>query len=97
MNIARSVRILLAVLLLSAQHAALAHAISHLDRQGLPVEQQSLCDQHDALGTVAGALGSATVLQVAAAVPLFASSVPGLPAASRPGRAPSSRGPPTLS
>ena len=97
MNIARSVRILLAVLLLSAQQAALSHAIFHFDKHGLPVEQRSLCDQHDALGTVAGALGSAAVLQVAEAVPLFACSIPDLPAASRPGLAPSSRGPPSLS
>jgi hypothetical protein len=92
----RALRILLALLLLSAQHAALSHAISHLDKHGLPAEEQLLCDQHDALGTVAGALGSAVAPLVAVAVPVVACSVPDLPAASRPGLAPSSRGPPAL-
>jgi hypothetical protein len=95
-NPARGLRILLAILLLSAQQAALSHAIFHLDRQGLPAEQRTLCDQHDALGTVAGALGSVVVPPVAVAVPVRACSVPDLPAASQPGLAPSSRGPPAL-
>jgi len=96
MKLARALRILLALALLSAQQAALSHAISHLDKRGLPAEQQSLCDQHDALGTVAGALGSAGAPLVAVAAPVIACFVPDLPAASRPGLAPSSRGPPTL-
>jgi hypothetical protein len=94
--LARSLRILLAVLLLSAQHAALSHAISHLDKHGLPAEEQSLCEQHDALGTVAGALGGAAAPLIAIEFPFLAVFVSDLPAVSRPGLAPSSRGPPTF-
>ena len=92
----RGLRILLAILLLSAQQAALSHAVFHLDKHGLPAEQRALCDQHDALGTVAGALGSAAAPLIAVTVPLPSCSFADFPAASRPGLAPSSRGPPAL-
>jgi len=96
MALRRALGILIALLLLSAQHAAISHALSHLDRQGLPDEQKQLCDQHDAFGTVTGALGGTIVPLVVDALPIFAYSVADLPAASLPGLAPSSRGPPTL-
>jgi len=92
----RALRILLALLLLSAQHAALSHAISHLDKHALPVEEQLLCDQHDALGAVAGVLDSAAIPLVAAAAPFTGCFVGDLPAASQPGLTPSSRGPPSF-
>jgi hypothetical protein len=95
-NLTRSLRILLALLLLSAQQAALAHALSHLDKRGVPAEQKSLCDQHDALGTVAGALNSALVLLPGEAFSDFSFHCMELPSAETPGLAPSSRGPPAL-
>jgi hypothetical protein len=96
MALHRTLRILLVLLLLSAQHAALSHALSHLDRQGLPAEQKQLCEQHDAFGTVTGALGGTVATLIADALLVFACSVVDLPAASLPGLTPSSRGPPTL-
>jgi hypothetical protein len=96
MALGRTLRILLALLLLSAQHAALSHALSHLDPQGVPAGQKQLCDQHDAFGTVAGALGSASPPSLALPLPVSNSFIADLPAASAPGLAPSSRGPPTL-
>ena len=97
MAFGRTLRVLLALLLMSAQHAALSHAISHVDENGLPAEQKLLCDQHDALGTVAGALDS-PVVPVACERPAdFLFRPLAHPAASMPGLAPSSRGPPTLS
>ncbi len=93
---ARALRILLALLLLSAQHAALSHQIWHFgDHDSQPVQNQ-LCDQHDALGTVAGALDSPAMLlpgDAPAAVPFRSMA---LPSATTPGLAPSSRGPPAL-
>lgn len=96
MKTGRLLRILLALLLLSAQHAALAHQIWHLgDKKSQPA-QQRLCDQHEALGTVAGALdGAAPVLPALEAIE-FACAPSDLPAASLPGLAPSSRGPPAF-
>ena len=93
----RALRILLALLLLSAQHAALSHAVYHVDERGLPAEQKPLCDQHDALGTVAGALDGAHLPLAAVVPPVPICCCADLPAASTPGLAPSSRGPPTLS
>ncbi len=96
MTFVRALRIFIAFALLSAQHAALSHGVFHLDKRGLPAEQKQLCDKHDALGTVAGALDCAPLLPVAVALPVPASFVADLPAASTPGLAPSSRGPPSL-
>ena len=96
MALQRSLRILLALLLLSAQQAALSHALSHLDRQGLPDEQKQLCEQHDAFGTVTGALNCAILPPAPAARLVSRILIAGLPAASTPGLAPSSRGPPPL-
>jgi hypothetical protein len=96
MALGRTLRILLALLLLSAQHAALSHALAHLDPQGVPAEQKQLCDQHDAFGSVAGAVGCANPPTLAAVRPLSNSFVADLPAASAPGLEPSSRGPPSL-
>lgn len=96
MSLGRVLRVLLAVALLSAQYAALAHQIWHFgDGKSQPAQQQ-LCDQHDALGTVAGAL-DAPALQLAQESPaLFALHFEALPEAAAPGLAPSSRGPPAL-
>ena len=56
MSLGRVLRVLLAAALLSAQHAALAHGLWHsVDQKSQPAQKQ-LCGQHDALGTVAGAV-----------------------------------------
>ena len=97
MSLARSLRIFLAFALLSAQHAALAHQVWHLGDHGLQPAQNLLCDQHQALGTVAGAL-DCPIVRLPGEVPqnsLDRSAE--LPAVTLPGLAPSSRGPPTLS
>ena len=97
MKRARALRMFLAFALLSAQQAALSHQLWHLVDHGAQPAQEQLCDQHDALGTVACALDS-PVAPVACERPagfLFHSLAH--PAASMPGLAPSSRGPPTRS
>jgi hypothetical protein len=56
MTLVRALRILIALALLNAQHAALAHQIWHLgDHATLPAQSQ-LCDHRQALGAVAGAV-----------------------------------------
>ena len=97
MNLSRALRVFFALALLSAQHAALSHEVWHLGKHGPQPAQKQLCDQHEALGTVAGALDS-PVVPVACERPadfLFPSLAHA--AASRPWLAPSSRGPPALS
>lgn len=94
MSPARSLRLLLALLLLSAQQLALAHQVWHLgDKSGQPAQQQ-LCDKHDALGTVGGALHGVALAFVADAPRISAVSLACVPAASRPGFVPAPRGPP---
>lgn len=96
MSFARPLRILLALSLLCAQQLALAHQVWHLgDKSGQPAQKQ-LCDKHEALGTVAGALHGSAVTQVADAPAGFVVSCACVPAASTPGSIPSSRGPPSL-
>ncbi|TAN51420.1 MAG: hypothetical protein EPN19_12305 [Betaproteobacteria bacterium] len=96
MSLARSLRILLALLLLGAQHLALAHQIWHVgDKSGQPTQQQ-LCDKHEALGTVAGALNCAAKALGAEPAASFAVLWTCLSAASTPGFVPTSRGPPSL-
>ena len=81
---------------LSAQHAALSHQIWHVgDRDSQPAQKQ-LCDQHDALGTVAAALDSPALLLAGDAPAGFSFLSMALPSANLPGLAPSSRGPPAL-
>ena len=97
MNPARALRVFLALALLSAQQAALSHELWHVGKHGTQPAQKLLCDKHDALGTVAGALDSPAV-PVACDCPAdFSVSALAHPAACRPGLAPSSRGPPSLS
>jgi hypothetical protein len=96
MSLGRVLRVLLAAALLSAQHAALAHGIWHsIDAKSQPAQKQ-LCGQHDALGTVAGAVDSSAVTasSESPAAPEFHGVT--LPAAKSPGLAPSSRGPPAF-
>jgi len=96
MSLARSLRILLALLLLGAQHLALAHQIWHVgDKSGQPAQLQ-LCDKHEALGTVAGALNGAVMKFDAEPATTLAVLLACLPAASTPGFVPTSRGPPSL-
>ena len=89
-------RVLLALALLNAQHAALAHQIWHLGDHGTQPAQNQLCDQHDALGTVAGAVDGPIALFAGEAPSDFLPRSAALPSATTPGLAPSSRGPPTL-
>jgi hypothetical protein len=91
----RALRIFIALALLSAQHAALAHQIWHLADKGKLPAQNQLCSQHEALGTVAGAL-DCPLLPLHGETPSeFRFLSTELPAADLPGLAPSSRGPPT--
>jgi len=94
MTFMRALRIFLALALLNAQHAALAHQVWHLGDRGLPPAEEQLCDQHDALGTVAGALDCAIVGLSGEAPPDSLYRFVELPAARTPGLAPFSRGPP---
>jgi hypothetical protein len=95
-NFPRALRIIVALALLSAQQAALSHQLWHLLDHGAGSTQEQLCDQHEALGTVAGAL-DAPVLPVIGQTPAnFSHCFVALPAAKTPGLAPSSRGPPAL-
>jgi hypothetical protein len=96
MKLARALRILLALALLGAQQLALSHQIWHFGDHDSQPAQQQLCDQHDALGTVAGALDAPIPLLAAHATTGLSFQCLELPSASRPGLAPSSRGPPTL-
>jgi hypothetical protein len=94
MKAARALRIFLALALLSAQQAALSHQLWHLLDHGTQPAQEQLCGQHDALGTVAGAMNAAVapVLAQSPADSCFSTLVPH--AAKSPALAPSSRGPP---
>ena len=59
--IRRAARILIAIALLVAQQAALGHQIWHLGKQDSQPAQSLLCEQHQALATVAGALDCASL------------------------------------
>ena len=96
MSLGRVLRILFAVALLNAQHAALAHQIWHLGDQGTQPSQSELCAQHVALGTVAGALDSPATLSPGDAPAGFSIQSVDLPSAATRGLAPSSRGPPAF-
>jgi hypothetical protein len=96
MTFVRILRIFIALALLNAQHAALAHQIWHLGDHGTQPAQKQLCDQHEALGTVAGALDCPIVLFAGESPSDFLHRTAALPSATTPGLAPSSRGPPTL-
>jgi hypothetical protein len=89
-------RVLLALALLNAQHAALAHQIWHLGDHSKQPAQHQLCDQHDALGTVAGAVDCPIALFAGETPSDFLHRSAALPSATTPGLAPSSRGPPAL-
>lgn len=95
MTLVRALRIVLALALLNAQHAALAHQVWHLGDHGTQPAQKQLCGQHQALGTVAGAL-DCPIIQFSGEAPAdFLYRSVELPAATTAGLAPSSRGPPT--
>jgi hypothetical protein len=92
----RATRLLISVALLAAQQAALAHEIWHLGKQDSQPAQSQLCEQHQALATVAGALDCATldatfVAARDALLPFIQRSD-----APAPHLAPASRGPPQL-
>ena len=57
----RAARLLIAVALLVAQQAALAHQVWHLGKPDSQPAQSLLCEQHQALATVAGALDCASL------------------------------------
>ena len=96
MALARSLRIILALALLCAQQAALAHQVWHASKQSAPSPQEQLCDQHQALDTVAGAVDApvAALDAWAPAAPTF--SLDATAPVATPAPAPSSRGPPAF-
>jgi hypothetical protein len=96
MTATRALRILLALALLGAQQLALSHQIWHAGRDGSQPAQKQLCVQHDALGTVAGALNAPIAVFTGEAPAAIPCAHVALPSASTPGLAPSSRGPPAL-
>ena len=94
--IRRAARLLIAFALLVAQQAALGHQIWHLGKQDSRPAQGLLCEQHQALSAVAGALDCAPldvplVATVDAPLPFVAQAV--IPA---PRVAAVSRSPPVL-
>jgi hypothetical protein len=96
MRFARCLRILLALALLGAQQLALAHQVWHIGKDGSQPAQERLCDQHEALATVAGAV-DAPVFLPAPVLPEAFSPLHAAPSsAATPGLAPSSRGPPSF-
>ena len=98
---ARIARLLLIAALVAAQQSAIAHGVWHF--AGAGAAQQSsqdegmLCDQHTALGTVLGALGSAAAAHTALAQRVC--PVPGAAHGGAPATlvSPASRDPPSLS
>ena len=97
MSLRRLLRILLAAALLSAQYAALAHQIWHLGEGKTQPAQKQLCGQHDALGTVAGAVDAPPAVASVETLKEFGDPRVVVPAAQSAGLAPSSRGPPAFS
>jgi hypothetical protein len=103
-GLARAARVLLAALLLAAQQAALEHALWHAGAAQAATDQvqksdtghNPLCDQHAALGAVAGAIGCAPVVLALAAPEYAAVAALELPARDNAPLSPSSRGPPQL-
>jgi hypothetical protein len=90
-------RFLIAIALLTAQQAALAHQIWHFAKQdSQPPAQSLLCEQHHALATVAGALDCASSDVTLDAPDVVVHSLVERPAAVLPLRTPVSRGPPSL-
>ena len=81
----RILRVLLALLLLSAQQTALSHQLWHFFKD-TPAQEQ-LCGHHDALGTVAGALDSPVALFAGESPAHFSSCAAALPSAATPGLA----------
>jgi hypothetical protein len=92
----RATRLLIAIALLVAQQSALAHQIWHAGKPDSQPAQGTLCEQHAALATVAGAVDCASP-DAAVSTPEHASySQLEVPAAPSLPRAPLSRGPPSL-
>lgn len=92
----RALRILLALALLGAQQLALSHQIWHAGKDGSQPAQKQLCVQHDALGTVAGALDAPIAAFAGEAPAVSSCACLALPSASTPGLAPRSQGPPSF-
>jgi len=97
---AKLARLALAAALLIAQQSALAHGAWHLAGAGAVQNsgqgEAQLCDQHAALGTVAGALSNADTPQQAALAIDCAVHGAAHACAPAPDVAPSSRDPPPL-
>ena len=92
--IRRVARLLIALALLAAQQAALAHQVWHLGNQDSQPAQSQLCEQHHALATVAGALDCALPDAPFVAMRDAPLAVVARAAAPAPRIAPASRGPP---
>jgi hypothetical protein len=96
MTLARVLRVLLALALLSAQQLALSHQIWHFGKQDSDPAQEQICCHHDALGTVAGAMDAPVAATAGEPQAEISICFAALPSATTPGLAPSSRGPPAL-
>jgi hypothetical protein len=98
--LARIARLLLIAALIAAQQSAIAHGVWHFAAAGAAQQSShgdgALCDQHNALGTVLGALGNANTAQQPGAQ--GACAVPAAAIACAPAAlvAQSSRDPPSL-
>jgi hypothetical protein len=79
--------------LLAAQQAALEHPLRHV---GTTDEKSPLCSQHDALGTVLGAIGCAAAPLAPVPQEFAALAAPNLPARDNAPLVSSSRDPPAL-
>ena len=96
MRLARALKILIALALLSAQQAALSHQIWHAGNHDSQPAQELLCGQHDALGTVAAALDCPVLHRSDESPSDFLLRSIALPPLALAGLAASSRGPPAF-
>ena len=99
MGLSRTWRLLVVVALLFAQQAALAHQVWHSAAKSKPAAEQGkktnpLCEQHEALGTVLGALSGAALHSPAIEPAAIHFSAAAVPAARISLLSPVSRGPP---
>src|SRR5215469_1686019 len=103
--LARLVRVFLAAAFLLAQQSAFAHQLWHSASGGFKtssaVEQgkksNPLCEQHEALSTVLGALSGALLVAPAVETPPVRFQAADIAAVCVPAPSPVSRGPPALS
>ena len=94
MTLVRALRLFVAVVLLSAQHAALTHQVWHLGDDATQPAQSRLCGQHHALDTASGVLDCPSPMVAAVASVDTLGALVAVATATVAGPSPSSRGPP---